>query len=131
MEVPNSLYSQQARPAVEPLKLISIVLATYNGEKYLAKQLESLFRQTYENIEIIAVDDCSNDKTLEILNEHAKRHRNMKVFVNELNLGFIKNFDKGCSLASGEFIAPCDQDDYWDPFKMEKLFDNMGSFPMI
>lgn len=114
----------------KPLALVSIILATYNGEKYLAQQLESLLQQTYSNIEIIAVDDASSDKTLDILNEYAGKHPNMKVFVNEENIGFIKNFDKGCSLSSGQFIAPCDQDDYWDPAKTEKLVNNIGNSAM-
>src|SRR4051794_28361287 len=91
----DSLYSQPyLTQENKPLTLVSIVLATYNGERYLAKQLESLFRQTYGNIEIIAVDDCSSDKTVEILKEYSQRHGNMKVFVNDSNLGFIKNFEK-------------------------------------
>lgn len=112
-------------------KLVSIVLATYNGEKYLAKQLESLFRQTYENIEIIAIDDCSSDKTVEILKEYSQRHGNMKVFVNEYNLGFIKNFEKGCILSTGDYISLCDQDDYWDIEKIEKMVEAIGEFPII
>ncbi|HEX8677267.1 MAG TPA: glycosyltransferase family 2 protein [Segetibacter sp.] len=115
----------------EPLSLVSIVLTTYNGEKYLAKQLESLFQQTYTNIEIIAVDDCSSDKTVEILTEHAEKHRNIKVFVNEVNLGFIKNFEKGCTLSSGDYIALSDQDDYWDPDKIKKLVEAIGEHPIV
>src|SRR3954466_9959659 len=85
----------------ESSKLVSIVLATYNGEAFLAKQLESLFNQTYRNIEVVAVDDGSSDKTLDILNEFAGRHPKMKVFKNQFNLGFIKNFERGCTLCEG------------------------------
>jgi len=113
------------------LKLVSIVLATYNGGKYLAEQLESLFRQTYKNIEIIAVDDCSSDKTVEILNTYVKKHHNMKVFVNEVNLGFIKNFEKGCTLSSGDYIALCDQDDYWDLDKIKKMVEAIEDYQII
>ena len=112
-------------------QLVSIVLATYNGEKYLAEQLQSLFQQTYANIEIIAVDDCSSDKTVEILNEHAKNHRNMKVFVNDHNLGFIKNFERGCSLSNGNYIAFCDQDYYWDKNKIKKMAEAIGDHWLI
>ena len=72
--------------------LISIVLATYNGEVFLTQQLDSLFSQTYLNIEIIAIDDGSSDNTVKILREYAARHVNMKVFLNEKNLGLHKNF---------------------------------------
>jgi len=127
----SSYYQLSISPKKEPSKLVSIVLATYNGEKYLASQLESLFQQTYSNIEIIAIDDCSSDKTVEILQEHAKRHDNMKVFVNDVNLGFVKNFDKGCSLSKGDLIALCDQDDYWHCDKIKKMAEAIGDAPMI
>ncbi len=121
----NNLVDNQIPP------LVSIVLATYNGEKYLAKQLETLFRQTYGNIEIIAVDDCSSDKTVEILKEYSQRHGNMKVFVNEYNLGFIKNFEKGCILSIGEYISLCDQDDYWVIEKVEKMVEAIGDSAIV
>lgn len=111
--------------------LVSVVLATYNGGAYLSTQLESLFEQTYPNIEIIAMDDCSTDKTVEILNHYALKHSNMKIFVNDKNLGFIKNFEKGCRLANGYFISFCDQDDYWYPQKIEKMVDAICDYPII
>lgn len=113
------------------LPLVSIVLCTYNGEAYLAKQLESLFAQTWPRIEIIAVDDRSSDATVSILQDYASRHPAMKVFVNDPNLGFIKNFQKGCSLAGGELVACCDQDDYWHPDKIKKMAAAIGPHPMI
>ena len=115
----------------ETSQLVSIVIATYNGELYLSKQLESLFNQTYNNIEIIAIDDCSTDNTVEILQTEAVKHTNMKVFVNETNLGFIKNFEKGCRLSTGAFIAFCDQDDYWDETKIKKLVEAIDPYPAI
>ncbi len=115
----------------ETLKMVSIVLATYNGETYLTKQLQSLFNQTYGNIEIVAVDDCSTDKTVEILQAYASCHPNMKVYVNDVNLGFIKNFEKGCSLSTGDLIALCDQDDYWDRTKIEKMAGAIGDHSII
>lgn len=130
MNISNSQYNEPTHCIYNQV-LVSIVLATYNGEKYLAKQLESLFHQTYMNIEIIAVDDCSSDKTVEILNEHAKRHRNMKVVVNEVNLGFIKNFEKGCTLSSGEYISLSDQDDYWDLNKVKKMVEAIGEHSIV
>ena len=113
------------------LPLISVVMTTYNGEKFLEQQLESVLRQTYPNIEVIVVDDRSTDNTYSILSKYAARHPNIKVFVNENNLGFIKNFEKGCSLGKGEFFALCDQDDYWHPDKLKKMADAIGGAPMI
>lgn len=111
--------------------LISVVLAACNGERYLAVQLDSIFAQTYPNIELVAVDDASSDGTYAILQQYAARHPNMRVARNQVNLGYIKNFERACSLATGAYIALCDQDDYWLPQKLERLAATIGSFPMI
>lgn len=105
---------------------VSVVLGTYNGQAYLREQLESIFAQTWFPQEIIAVDDCSTDGTVTILQEFAARTPRMKVIVNEQNLGFIRNFEKGCSLATRRWIALCDQDDYWMPDKIEKMVEAIG-----
>ena len=110
--------------------LVSVVLATFNGEQYIAQQLDSLISQTYPNMEIIAVDDCSSDNTVNILRDYAVKHNCIKLFVNETNLGFIKNFEKGCLLASGAYISLCDQDDAWHPDKIKILAENIGDAPM-
>lgn len=104
---------------------ISIAIATYNGEKYLIKQLESIYSQTYKNIEVIVVDDCSADETVNVLMQYAKSH-GLRYFVNDKNLGFVKNFEKAISLCNGDFIALCDQDDVWRVDKLEKLYNNIG-----
>ncbi len=95
----------------EPLSspLVSVVLGTYNGEAYLEQQLGSLLAQTYSALEIIAIDDGSKDRTVAILWEYAARDPRIKVTVNARNLGFIRNFEKGCRLATGNWIALCDQ----------------------
>ena len=111
--------------------LVSVVLATYNGERFLKQQLDSVINQTYPNLEIIVVDDGSSDNTINILNEYAIRYRNVSVFKNEKNLGFVKNFDKACGLASGEFIALCDQDDYWLPDKIKRCVEAIGDNAMV
>jgi glycosyltransferase involved in cell wall biosynthesis len=109
---------------------VSVVLGTYNGEAYLREQLDSIFEQTHFPQEIIAVDDCSTDGTVAILHEYAARTPRMKVIVNEQNLGFIRNFEKGCSLAKSRWIALCDQDDYWMPEKIERMVEAIGDQPM-
>jgi glycosyltransferase involved in cell wall biosynthesis len=111
---------------------VSVVLGTYNGETYLREQLDSIFAQTHFPQEIIAIDDCSSDGTVAILHEYAARTPLMTVVVNEQNLGFIRNFEKGCSLAKGRWIALCDQDDYWMPEKIEKMVEAIGNrFDMV
>ena len=98
--------------------LVSIALCTYNGEKYLIEQLETLVHQTYSNLEIIALDDGSIDGTVEILKRYEAKYANFKVYQNEENLGYIKNFEKAISLCTGDYIALSDQDDIWDLSKI-------------
>jgi glycosyltransferase involved in cell wall biosynthesis len=111
--------------------LVSVVLGTYNGEAFLEEQLRSVLAQTYTSLEIIAIDDGSSDGTVRILREYAARDARIKVFVNERNLGFIRNFEKGCSLATGKWIALCDQDDYWYPEKVQRMVAAIGEYPMV
>lgn len=101
-----------------PQPLVSIALCTYNGEKYLAEQLNSVLAQTYKNLEIVIVDDASTDDTFLILQEYADKHECIKLFRNNSNLGFTKNFEKAIKLCQGIFIALCDQDDIWHPNKI-------------
>lgn len=112
-------------------KLVSIIAATYNGEKFLHAQLDSLVRQTYTNTEIIILDDGSTDNTRNILLGYAERYKNISVHFNAHNLGYIKNFEKGCRLAKGDYISFCDQDDVWELNKTELLMQSMGNYPMV
>lgn len=99
--------------------LVSIALCTYNGARFLKEQLDSLIAQTYANLEIIMVDDCSTDETYSILTDYAAKHPQFKIFKNKQNLGFTGNFEKAVKLCAGELIALCDQDDIWLPQKIE------------
>jgi glycosyltransferase involved in cell wall biosynthesis len=101
---------------------ISILLATYNGEKYLPELLASLEAQTYPPIELVCCDDVSTDGTLGILEEFATRSKiQVKIFQNKKNKGYVKNFLEGFSLCSGDYVALCDQDDVWKPEKLEAM----------
>lgn len=111
-------------------KLVSICMATYNGEMYLSQQLDSLISQTYKNIEVVVQDDCSSDKTLEVLNEYKER-LNLKIYQNEKNLGFMQNFESVLKKAEGDFIAICDQDDIWESDKIELLLHNIEDSTLV
>ncbi|MDB5031056.1 glycosyltransferase family 2 protein [Mucilaginibacter sp.] len=100
--------------------LVSVALCTYNGAAYLTQQLDTLVDQTYKNLEIVVVDDCSTDNTYDILTAYASRYPKIKHYQNESNLGFVKNFERAATLCTGELIALCDQDDIWDLEKIEK-----------
>jgi glycosyltransferase involved in cell wall biosynthesis len=104
---------------VNTFSLLSIVVATYNGEKYLAPQLDSLLNQTYKNIEIIICDDCSTDNTQKIIKDYAEKYNNISYYFHSKNIGVNKNFEFGFSKAKGDFIAIADQDDIWKPEKIE------------
>lgn len=72
---------------------------------------------------MIIVDDASSDNTVQILDEYRRQNNRVKVFENEKNLGYNKNFEKAILLASGEYIAPCDQDDIWAASKIETMMN--------
>jgi glycosyltransferase involved in cell wall biosynthesis len=116
---------------MENLPLISIALCTYNGEEFIREQMDSLLAQSYENFEIIIVDDCSTDQTLSIVNEYAATGNNIRIFRNEKNLGYNKNFEKAIKLCTGDFIAMCDQDDIWHPDKLKIQCEAIGNSDLI
>jgi glycosyltransferase involved in cell wall biosynthesis len=105
--------------------LISIALCTYNGEKYLKEQLDSIIDQTYRNLEIIIVDDCSLDSTFGIIKKYAGADKRIKYYQNEVNLGYNKNFERAIGLATGDYISISDQDDIWMLDKIEILLENL------
>jgi len=109
------------------IPIISVAMCTYNGEKYIRAQLESILSQTYQSFEIIIVDDCSADNTYKILEEFAKKDARIKCYRNDTNLGFNQNFQKAVSLALGNYIAISDQDDVWKPEKLEVLLEHIGN----
>ncbi|MDO9153719.1 MAG: glycosyltransferase [Paludibacter sp.] len=84
--------------------MISVALCTYNGEKFIEEQLNSILNQTLPVEEIVICDDGSTDNTLNIINLFEQNNRNIKVFRNKNNLGTIKNFEKAISLTSGDII---------------------------
>jgi glycosyltransferase involved in cell wall biosynthesis len=107
--------------------LISVVLCTYNGETYLREQIESILTQTYSNIELIIVDDCSIDNSAFIAKTFSKNDKRVKCFINTTNLGFNKNFERAINLTSGKYIAISDQDDIWEAHKLQVLINNIGN----
>ena len=110
---------------------ISIAMATYNGEKYLREQLDSILTQSIQDFELIVCDDCSTDSTVQILNEYAARDKRINIFVNEQNLGFKKNFEKIISLCSGNYIALSDQDDVWTENHLQVLLESIGNNDLV
>ena len=118
-------------PENEIVPLVSIAVCVYNGERFLNEQLTSLVLQTYPNIEIIAVDDCSKDSSVQILKEYAHKYPFFRFIENEENLGYVKNFEKAISLCRGELIALSDQDDIWNLNKIQLMVEAIGDSQLI
>ena len=104
---------------------VDILLATYNGEKYLKEQIDSILNQTYKNIQIIISDDCSKDGTREILKEYEKNDK-IKVFYQEENLGYVKNFEFLLRQVESNIYMLSDQDDVWKEEKVEKTVEKLN-----
>lgn len=101
---------------------ISVVMATYNGARFLQAQLDSLARQTCLPLELVVTDDGSTDATLEIMATFATTAPfPVRVVRNDSRLGYGRNFLKAASLAMGSHIAFCDQDDVWLPNKLQRV----------
>ena len=108
---------------------ISILMAAYNGEKYIYNQLKSISLQTRKPDEIIICDDCSKDGTLDVIRKFQSDNPNLKIIVtvNNQNIGYAANFIKAFTLSTGELLFFSDQDDVWLPKKIEEMsrqFDN-------
>lgn len=102
--------------------MISIAMTTYNGEKYIERQLETIWNQSLPADEIIICDDSSQDRTIEIIKAFIEKNQTDKIRLiqNDTNLGYIKNFHKAISLTCGDYIFLADQDDEWHADKIER-----------
>ena len=111
--------------------LVSIIMCTYNGEKYINEQLKSLVDQTYRNIEIIIVDDVSKDATVSIVKKWMEKDDRISLHQNKKNLGYNLNFEQALTFGTGEYIALCDQDDIWYPYKVERLLEKFDTEDVV
>lgn len=100
--------------------LISVLIPTYNVGEFVKEAIECVVLQTYSNIEIIVVDDCSTDNTYSILQEINISESRMKLYRNEQNSGIVKTLNYALSVCTGEYIVRMDGDDLCDSMKFEK-----------
>lgn len=103
-------------------ELISIVLPVYNGEKYLRESIESVIAQTYENWELLILDDCSTDKSPDIAKEYEARDGRIHYYRNEKNLRLPRNLNKGFSLSKGEYLTWTSDDNRFKSDALEKMY---------
>lgn len=113
--------------------MVSVIIATYNGEKYIGEQLRSVLSQTVPADEVLICDDGSSDGTVATVNRFIEENscRHWKMSINNQNKGYCKNFLEACAKASGDIIFLCDQDDVWHNDKIEKMVSVMDSHPEI
>ncbi|HTA26937.1 MAG TPA: glycosyltransferase family 2 protein [Bacteroidia bacterium] len=106
---------------------VEILLSTYNGEKYLGVQLDSIIQQDYTHWKLIIRDDGSKDATLSIIEEYAKKYPDKISLLKDTdgNLGFCDSFCKLLKQSAADYVMYCDQDDYWMPSKISTLLSVM------
>lgn len=105
--------------------VVSIITPMYNAEHYVAETMDSVLKQTYENWEMIIVDDCSTDQSPDIVKQYAKKDGRIRYYRNTQNLGVAKSRNAAIEFATGRYIAFLDSDDRWLPGKLEKQLTYM------
>lgn len=105
--------------------MVSIITPTFNNEKFIAETILSVQAQTYQNWELLIVDDCSTDKTAEIISSFQEKDHRIKYFYNATNKGSALSRNIAIQKAKGKWIAFLDSDDMWHPHKLEKQIEFM------
>lgn len=115
---------------IESSPKVSIALAAYNGEKFLSEQLASINAQTRPPDELVIVDDASIDGTGSIVEAFKRTSRiHIRFIKNEARLGYVKNFERAVEQCRGDIIFLCDQDDLWQPQKVERVLNAFADNP--
>ena len=109
--------------------LVSVLMTSFNREKYIGEAIESVLNSTYSNLELIIVDDCSKDQTVEIIFNYKLKDNRVKVYINETNLGDYLNRNKAASFAKGKYLKYVDSDDIIYPHCLNVMVDSMEKFP--
>lgn len=107
--------------------LVSVLIPCYNSSEFLHVSFNSIFSQTYKNIEIVCIDDCSSDDTYEKLLQYQKDHSFVRVYRNETNMGVSFNRNKLINLAKGKYFIFLDSDDFYKNNAIEKLVQNSNN----
>ena len=107
--------------------LVSVLMTVFNREKYIAEAIESVLHSTYNNFELIIVDDCSTDKSVIIARSYLAKDSRIKLFINDHNLGDYPNRNKAASYAKGKYIKYVDSDDMIYPDSLKIMVKAMES----
>lgn len=111
------------------LPLVSVLMTSYNREKYIAEAIESVLNSTYNTFELIIVDDASTDKTVAIAKQYEAKDERIKVYVNDRNLGQFRNRNKAAGYAVGKYIKYVDSDDRIYDWGLQYCIDLMEKYP--
>lgn len=103
------------------MSLVSIAMATYRGERFLETQVNSILAQSHADLEVVICDDASQDGTYALIESLASKDGRVRPFRNDKTIGLVSNFMKAVTLCRGEYVAFSDQDDVWEPKKIEML----------
>lgn len=98
---------------------MSVITPLFNSENYISETINSVINQTYQNWELLLIDDGSTDKTVEIVTNFMAKNPNIKLLKNDINLGAAISRNKGIDAAQGDYIAFLDADDIWKPEKLQ------------
>ena len=109
--------------------LVSVLITSYNREKYIEEAIQSVLSQDYPNFELIIVDDCSTDQTAEILKRYEHIDRRIKIYINEKNLGQFANRNLAAGYATGVYIKYVDSDDIIYPSTLSYMVEAMENHP--
>ena len=110
---------------------ISVIMSVYNGEEYLAEAVDSVLAQSLADFELIVINDCSTDRTGELLAQYASADARVRVHTNEVNLRLPSSLNKAISLARGKYIARMDADDICLPDRLERQYAFMEAHPEV
>ena len=110
--------------------LVSVIMSAKDSEDTIRKSIESIEKQTYENIEFLIIDDASTDSTYELICKYANRDKRIKAFKNENNIGLTKSLNKLISQTNGSYIARQDADDYSEADRINFQIQHIQSFKL-
>jgi len=111
-------------------RLVSVIVASYNHVEYLEQRMDSLISQTYKDIEILVIDDCSTDGSVEVLRKY-ETHPRVKLIIHNTNSGWVAVSNQGVELSCGEFVIFANCDDACDSRMIERLVEGMCLYPSV
>jgi len=102
------------------LVFVSVIMPSYNHEKYVSEAINSVLNQSAKDFELIIIDDCSSDSSPKIISNYESKDARIRVFIHNKNMGIAKTLNEGIDKANGKFIAFIGSDDIWVNSKLEK-----------